>query len=205
MKAVHLLIFSALFASLSSSVAAAEGDEAMFGLRWGMKVAEVQALGVTITKTKGERNLETYKAASLPKNVSDVESYSLIFADGKLAKIASIGKDIANDPSGSSGKEQFEALTKALTEKYGKPSNNYQRTGNKLFKEYDEFYQCLAYTGCGQWSTVYEPNDKDIVIELKGLRRGTGYLVITAEAKPQWSQALDVYKSRKSSSDKDAL
>ncbi len=205
MKAFHSLIFCALFASLSSPVSAADGDEAMFGLRWGMKAAEVQASGVTITKKKGDRNLEIYEAVSLPKNVSDVESYSLIFADGRLAKISAIGKNIANDPSGSNGKERFEAIAKALTEKYGKPSNSYQSTGNKLFKEYDEFYQCLAYSGCGQWTTVYEPNDKDIVIELKGIRRGTGYLVITAEAKPQWSQALDVYKSRKSSSDKDAL
>lgn len=191
--------------SFAANANAADGDEAMFGLKWGMSPNEVKALGTTLTKTKAERNLETYKTGSLPKNLSDIESYLLIFADGKLVKMVAIGKDIVNDPTGSGGKERFESLTSALTEKYGKPSNNYQSVGNKLFKEYDEFYQCLAYSGCGMWSSVYEPTDKDISVDLKGQRRGSGYIVLTVESKPQWSRALDVFKTRKNSSDKDAL
>lgn len=110
-----------------------------------------------------------------------------------------------NDPTGSAGKERFEALTSTLTEKYGKPSDKYQTVGNKLFKEYDEFYQCLANSGCGMWISIYAPVDKDISVELKGLRRGSGYIVLTVESKPQWSNALDVFKTRKNSSDKEAL
>lgn len=184
---------------------AADGDEAMFGLKWGMNPSDLKAIGIALAKTKGERNLETYKTTSLPKNLSEVESYILIFADGKLAKITAIGKDITNDPTGSSGKDRVESLTSALTDKYGKPSNNYQSIGNKLFKEYDEFYQCLAYSGCGQWATIYEPNDKDISVELKGQRRGSGYILLTVESKPQWSKALEIFKTRRNSSDKDAL
>ena len=129
----------------------------------------------------------------------------MIFADGKLAKIWGLSRDISNDPSGSSGKERFETLRSALIQKYGQPKLNYQTVGNKLFKEYDEFYQCLRYSGCGLWVSSFEAPDKTLNIELKGLNRGTGYVDITAEAKPQWEQALEVYKSRKNSSDKDAL
>lgn len=192
-------------ALLSLPAFAADGDEALFGLRWGMTVAEVKAAGVTLSKTRGDRNLETYKASSMPKNLSDFESYSMVFADGRLVKIWGLSKDIANDPSGSAGKERFEALRTALIQKYGQPKLNSQTVGNKLFKEYDEFYQCLAYSGCGLWVSTFGTPDKDLSIELKGLRRGTGYVDITAEAKPQWGQALEVYKSRKNSSDKDAL
>ena len=99
----------------------------------------------------------------------------------------------------------MDCIARALTEKYGKPGNNYQSTGSKLFKEYDEFYQCLAYSGCGMWITIYESADKSISLEIKGLRRGIGYLVITTESTPQWPQALEIYKSKKTSSDKDAL
>ena len=184
---------------------AADGDEALFGLRWGMTVAEVKSAGVSITKTDGDRNLETYKALSVPKTLSDFESYWMIFADGKLAKVWGLSKNIENDPSGASGKERFDTLRSALVQKYGQPKINSQTVGNKLFKEYDEFYQCLKYSGCGLWAATFEPGDKDLSIELKGLSRGTGYINITAEAKPQWDQALKVYKSRKNSSDKDAL
>lgn len=184
---------------------AADGDDAMFGLRWGMTVAEVKSAGVALTKTSGDRNLELYKTLSVPRNVSDFESYQMIFADGKLAKIVGFSKDISNDPSGSSGKERFETLRSALEKKYGKPNINSQTIGNKVFEEYDEFYECLNYSGCGLWGSVFESVDKRTSIELKGLSRGTGYIEITAEAKPQWAQALKVYNSRKNSSDKDAL
>lgn len=192
-------------AVLSAQTHAADGDDALFGLKWGMTVSEVKAASSNLSKLRGERNLETYKASSVPKPLSDVEAYMFIFADGKLVKMWAVGKDIVGDPTGSIGKERFEALRGALNDKYGKPTQNYQSIGNKLFKEYDEFYQCLAYSGCGMWVSVFETPDKAIIVELKGLRRGTGYLEVTSESKPQWSNALDVFNSRKASSDKDAL
>ena len=191
LTAPHLLLALLL---VGASSFAADGDDAMFGLKWGMTPAAVKALGATLTKIKGERNLETYKTGSLPKNLSDIESYVLVFADSKLVKLSAIGTNIVNDPAGSSGKERFELLNSALTDKYGKPSNNYQNIGNKLFNESDEFYQCLAYSGCGMWVSIYNSADKDISVELKGQRRGSGYVTLTAESKPQWSMALDVYK-----------
>jgi hypothetical protein len=191
--------------SACMSALAADGDEALFGLRWGMTPAEVRAIDVTLTKSKGDRNLEIYRTTSLPRNVSDTESYSLMFADGRLVKLWAVGKNIVNDPTGSNGKERFEALRSALTEKYGKPTSNAQTTGNKLYRESDEFYQCLAYSGCGVWASIYETSEKVVSVELKGMSRGTGFLDITAEAKPQFERALEIYKTRKNKSDKDAL
>ena len=197
--------FAVLSLSFCLSAFAADGDDALFGLRWGMTIPDVKAVSVNLTKKKGERNLEFYSSTSLPKNISDVELYSMIFADGKLVKIWAISKDISNDPTGSTGKERFETLQSTLAEKYGKTIFNSQSIGNKLYKEYDEFYQCLAYSGCGQWTKFFESADKVISVELKGLRRGIGYIEVTAEAKPQWNRALEAYKSNKSKSDKDAL
>lgn len=205
MKRLKLISACLLTIAISSQVLAADGDEAMFGLRWGMSPSDVKSLNTILTKTKTERNLEIYSVTSLPKNVSDIEKYSLIFADEKLVKISAIGKDILGDPRGTLGKERFDSIAKALTEKYGKADTNDRLIGNKLYKEYDEFYQCLGYSGCGMWMSIFETTDKTIGLELKGIRRGTGYIYITTEAKPQWSEASNIYNSKKNSSDKDAL
>ena len=199
------LALASLVFLTSSAVLAADGDDALFGLKWGMSISEIRSTGSTLTKSRGDRNLETYKTSTVPRPLSDFESYMLIFADGKLVKLWGIGKDIPGDPTGSSGKERFETLRAALKEKYGQSTQNYQTIGNKLFKEYDEFYQCLAYSGCGMWVSTFETQEKAVILELKGLKRGIGYLEITAESKPQWSNALEIYKSKKANSDKDAL
>lgn len=199
------VLFSIALVTSSFTVSAADGDDALFGLKWGMTPAEVKAAGANITMKKGDRNIDTYSATSVPRGLSDFESYSFVFSDGKLVKLWGLSKDIENDLSGRDGKQKFETLRSALTEKYGKPVTNYQSIGNKLYKEYDEFYQCLAYQGCGMWVVLFKSKEKVVSLELKGLRRGIGYLDITAEAQPQWDQALEIYKSRKVSSDKNAL
>lgn len=188
-----------------TKAAAADGDEAMFGLRWGMSPKDVSSLGVTLAKKSADRNLETYTTTSLPRNLSDTEQYNLIFADGKLVKLVSISKDITGDPSGARGKEKFDAIAKALEEKYGAATDKAQVIGRKLYQEHDEFYQCLRYDGCGFWALIYKTPDKTIGVQLKGLRRGTGFLVVTTEAEPQFSSAMESYRSRQSSSDKAAL
>lgn len=198
------VILSLLFITTFPAIGA-DGDEALFGLRWGMTVAEVKSAGVKLTRVELDRNLDTYKAPSMPKNLTDFKSYSMMFANGKLIKMWGISKDIYNDPNGYSGKERFNALKYTLIGKYGKPKLSNQTIGNKLFEDSDEFYQCLSYSGCGQWAVVFETIDKTVGIELKGLSRGTGYLDITAEAIPQFSQALKEYEFKKDSSDKDAL
>jgi hypothetical protein len=205
MKQLKLISAFLMTIAISSQVIAADGDEAMFGLRWGMSPSDVKSLDTILTKTEAERNLEYYSTTSLPKNVSDVDKYLLIFADGKLVKITVIGKEITGDPSGSSGKQRFEGISKSLSEKYGKASQNNHLISHKLYTERDEFYQCLGYRGCGIWVSIFETTDKIIGLELKGIRRGVGYLRIATEANPQWSEALNIFESKKNASDKDAL
>lgn len=197
-------IFSWALFLASASVLAADGDDALLGFRWGMSIQDVRAVGSKLEKKEADRNLEIYEASTVPKPLSDFETYMLTFSDGKLVKVSVIGKDISGDPTGSNGKERFGALQHVLSEKYGKPKN-YQTIGNKLYKDRDEFYECLKYSGCGVWASSFENKEKTIVLEINGLRRGVGYLRIAAEANPQWSDALKVYKSKKASSDKDAL
>jgi len=198
------ILISATLA-ISSIAFAADGDDAMLGFKWGMSVQDVKAAGSRLEKKDTNRSLEIYEVSSVPKPLSDFEIYMLIFADGKLVKISAVGNDISGDPTGIKGKEQFKVLENTMKEKYGDPKHSYKRIGSKLYKEYDEFYQCLAYDGCGTWASIFETKDKSVVLEMNGVRRGTGYLRIVAESKPQWSNAIEKHKTKKASSDKDAL
>ncbi|MGV3526280.1 MAG: hypothetical protein ACO1RX_18825 [Candidatus Sericytochromatia bacterium] len=92
-----------------------------------------------------------------------------------------------------------------LTSKYGQPSEQFHKTGLKLYEDGDEFYECLRYTGCGYWSSFWKVDGENrIQLTLKGLSYGTGYLVISYEG-PQWSQAIDAHEAEQSNADQDAL
>lgn len=202
---VLVLFACAMMACYSAASVAADGDEALFGFRWGMTVAEVRDAGIETSRTRSEGAFETYRATTAPKPLNDMSVYSLVFANGRLVKLAAFGGDISADPIGTSGKERFSALRQILTEKYGPPKIDTQTTGNRLFKERDEFYQCLAYPGCGMWVSSFQAEDKVIFVELTGLRRGVGLIKVTAEATPQFSEALKEHKSRTARKDRDAL
>jgi len=182
-----------------------EKKEAMFGLNWGMTPKEITSLGITLIKVNEEKNFQYYITKSLPKNLSDIENYGLTFSDGKLVKLAAICKEITNDPTGSSGKKRFDVLNKSLQDKYGTPTHKYQGSGGTLFKEYDEFYECLNYAGCGVWACVYNTPTKTISLELKGQSRGTGFIALVVEAVPEWGDAVDKSNSIKNKSDADAM
>lgn len=190
---------------IASSVRAQFGNDAMFGLTWGMSPKEVQSRGVVLTKKSSDGTIEVYSAKSLPKNISDVDFYTLVFANGRLVKLSAAGETITNDQLGSEGKERYQTLKQTLTEKYGKPSDSSEIFGVKLYKDSDEFYQCLRYSGCGMWASLYKTSDRVISVELKGLGPGRGYISVVAESVPEFSQALDAKEQSDKRSDADAL
>ena len=93
----------------------------------------------------------------------------------------------------------------ALTEKYGKPKSSYHNVGVRLFKDPDEFYQCLAYDGCGFWVDVFDLPDRAILLKLNGLSRGTGFITLAYEAQPEWSKAMDQNTAEKMETTKKGL
>jgi hypothetical protein len=191
--------------SLAAAAIAKDNNEAMFGLRWDMSVSEVRATGAPLTQQRTEGNITAFRTESVPKGFSDAEFYVLMFASDRLVKIVMVTKDFTDDPFGTAGRERFAKIKTILEEKYGKPTMSSQEVGRKLFRERDEFYQCLAYTGCGLWAAVFEPPGKSISMELKGSRRGVGYVSITTEAEPQWTNALKQKRDSTGRSDANAL
>lgn len=66
-----------------------------------------------------------------------------------------------------------------------------------MYRRADEFYECLAYTGCGLWMALFKTPEKTASIWLKGVSRGKGYIDVTVEA-AEWSGVVDQINAAKS-------
>lgn len=197
LKAKVTVLFFVLF-----SLTIACGD-AMCGLKWCISPQDLKSMGIKLTKKITLNNLFTYVTDSLPKNVSDAEHYVLIFdGDSSLIKIVMYSKTITHDLWGAQGKKVFDKYSQMLEKTY-KQTSSYCSIGNKVYKNNDEFYQCLQYEGCGEWISFFKGENKSIQIELRGLDRGKGYLAVSEEADPEFSNALN-YRAR-NRSNKDSV
>lgn len=190
---------------LTSLNVSATSINAPFGFEWGQSKADIKSKGVVLKNCTEKNKIYACETTKPPKGVSFGESYNLYIDYEKgLQKVVLIGVDIKSDITGSDGKEQYSKIKSSLTKKYGEPTP-YETIGQKLYKEYDEFYQCLKYDGCGQWFSVWSPdNDGAIVLQLKGLSRGKGYLTLVYESK-EWAAIMDSFEDRKNTSDEGAL
>lgn len=173
---------------LINSPAWADG-EAVFGLNWGMTPQEIKSSGTILSLKNKINNLYIYRTKSLPKNLNETRYYTLVFDNNqKLVKIIMIGQNITNDISGKKGKTKFEEIAAALVKKY-EEIKSITEVGVKTYNEENEFYQCLAYKGCGLWVKMFEGKNKNITLQLNGLEKGKGYIDITVEAIPEWDEA----------------
>ncbi|MBR7782677.1 hypothetical protein [Undibacterium luofuense] len=201
-KKIFLLCFLFVF-SMSSN--ASEEKDAMFGLKWGMTKNDFEKLGIAIVLKKKQENLTIYKSSSVPKPLSGFSEYSYVFSDEKLVKIVATGDTIFDDAFGEKGKERFSNLHDALTQKYGEQETGTKTVGLKLYKESDEFYECLRYQGCGMWTAIFKTNSKSIVLDLVGVARGKGYVNIMVEAVPEFKDAIQQFNTKKNKLDAGAL
>ena len=184
-----------------------QSAEAPFGVNWGESKSAIERKGITLENSDRKGSIAAFKTKQLPKNLSIAEQYVLyIDNEYQLQKIIMVSKDIDEDLYGSKGKETFSDLKSKLTQKYGNPTNELERVGMTLYKENNGFYQCLAYEGCGMWVAIYKDQKEDvgILLELKGMKRGTGYIKITYEG-PNWSKIIDKMKKNNSESDAGTL
>jgi len=198
------ILLPVIFLFVTTNVVASEVT-APFGLKWGQTQKELTDKKVDLTDCSTSKKITSCKTINPVKGVSFGDLYMLFIDDDKgLQKIKMLSKDISSDISGSEGKALYSKVKSSLTKKYNAPKA-YEYIGQKLYDEYDEFYQCLKYDGCGSWFSFWEvKNGGNAFVELKGLSRGKGYLVLTYESK-EWSSIIDSLKQRETASDDDAL
>ena len=202
-KAILLMI---LITAVANTGFAREQD-APFGLVWGMTKVQAEKLGVRLEQSSSSDGLDIFKATSLPNSVSIAEFYSLTFdRTHHLQRIQMISKNITGDIYGTEGKEKYATLKDVLVKKYGQPTNGLERVGMELWNDADEFYQCLAYEGCGLWVAIFKhkESEQNILFALKGLGRGKGFIELCYEG-PMWFEVVDALKQRRTKADEGAL
>lgn len=198
-KIVFLLSLFMPMYSLAAEISAP------FGFEWGKTKLDIESTGIKLTECQEETGVTTCQTTIPPKGISFGETYFLfIDRDKGLQKLILIGKTIESDITGSEGKAIYEKIKSGLSDKYGKPES-YEYSGRKLYDEYDEFYQCLKYDGCGSWFSFWSPAEGgSSSLELNGLKRGAGFLRLAYESK-EWESIINSIENRKLSEDNDAL
>lgn len=200
MKRVIFLISLML---MSTGIRAAEGFPDPFGLTWGMSEASLMRLGFARTSSDNG-TLHVLTSKTVPKPWSQAETYAAVTYNDRLVKVVAVSKSFSDDIMGSEGKAAYEKINEVLTNKYGRPTSHMEEVGLKLYTEYDEFYQCLKYAGCGAYFTSYDVSGGTIGINLEGESRGAGYLKVTYES-PAFAVALKEIKNEVSGSDAEAF
>jgi hypothetical protein len=194
-----------LFLLALCCVTFAAENSAMFDLIWGMTPKELKKAGIVLEKKEASANLSRYVCASLPKNIDNIERYSLLFDDSLgLVKVTMYSENITGDVYGTEGKERFEKIEQMLQKTY-KKRDSFCSSGNDLYEESDEFYQCLRYPGCGDWASFWDGDNKIVNLELEGISRGTGYITLAVEAVPGFENAVARMNTIKAAREGDAL
>lgn len=173
----------AFLIGFSSVALSQEGPTAPLGMNWGdSKEKIVKDYGAS-PAGKNDSRLKLFSISSPPVKVSGYDEYYGVIDDQQgLVKII-IVENIKDDAYGAKGLEDYKKVKELLSKKYGKPDSQYEYMGRELYKENDEFYQCLAYQGCGAYSSFFkQPDGGDISLEVKGQRRGIGYITISYES-----------------------
>lgn len=173
-----------------------------FGLSWGMSETSLKKLGFTHAIDSG--GLRLFSSVSAPKAWSKAENYIAVTYKGRLVKAVANSFYFTDNVFGSEGKQNYNQIKSILRKKYGAPSTHYEQTGGKLYNESDEFYQCLDYSGCGAYLSIFEFVGGLIAVQLKGKRRGEGYLTISYES-PRFSVAKKEIERGDLESDVDAF
>ncbi len=178
--------------AIMSFGAAAQAQEAPFGFEWGQTLETVEAMTRSKASTELLWNqvhaLHTETAPSVPPG-TDFISLSIDPVLG-LGRIIWFSDDIVNDAFGTTGKERYFKHKSILSKKYGEPVTSGEIIGQEIWEEPDEFYQCLAYDGCGIYFAIWRTDEGvDLALQLNGIRPGQGYIEITYEG-PNWNAIL---------------
>lgn len=196
------IILVLITASLPLVASGQSSFPAPFGLSWEMSEAELKEAG--FTHANESNGFTLYSSVSAPKSWSKADVYIAIVYKGQLVKVSANSTDFTDDIYGTEGKKVYNQMKALLTKKYGAPLQSIERVGLKLYDDPDDFYQCLDYSGCGMYVSLFNIEGGSIGVTLKGERRGQGSLNIAYES-PEFSKAKADIDRDDETADADAL
>lgn len=158
------------------------------GLEWGQSQQTLIKNNFNLKRCETDGKITSCEVIHSVKGVAYGAQYILYFDEtAGLQKLEVPIRYLSNDNTGEEGKSVYNELKNYLIGQYDQP-HILEYIGRKLYGEYDEFYQCLHYKGCGSWVSFWEhKNGEHTYLGLIGVAKGTGYLVLLNESK-QWQE-----------------
>jgi hypothetical protein len=175
--AVAALVLS--FLTVSHPVRAE--SSAPFGLTWGMNLEALEALGIESRPLFTEGPDSRVVVRKLPKMLGDMAEATLWFGpDDRLHRIESRGVDVRHDEDGSRLKARYNALSRALSQKYGKGE-----TRHEIFAAWTKPSDFLMgiYRGDTKYYTLFTSKDVDVRLEIRATRRFVGHYLLVFDYK----------------------
>jgi len=199
--AVVLLV---MFGFTTDTYAQKKDPKGVFGYVWSTPIALLK-VRKELTHERLDDITMLFQTATPPKGIPGFDTYALL-ASKKLGlvKVVAVGETITGDPYGKEGRAAYKKLAASLAKKY-KMSDEGKIVGGKLYKEDDEFYECLNYAGCGVWGATFTGKHHTITLMLNGVRRGTGYLKLIVESDPGMDNYIKEKEEWKAQGVDDAL
>ena len=158
--------------------------EAPFGLKWGMHLNDLDGLGVQINSTSKNGNLTMVNAKTMAQAFPDTATVNMLFdSQAGLVKVRWISTALSDDPDGTKGRVKYGELKKLMVQDRGNPTDETMVVGARLFDQEDEFYQCLAYDGCGVWTSLWEQKPSGgVLLSIEGEGPGKGFVQVDYES-----------------------
>lgn len=172
-----------------------------FGLSWGATSKELSDIG--FTKLDSGDDMVAMHSYATPKSWSIGKEYVVFLYNDKMVRAGAFSEPFKNDVYGTEGKEAFERIVGLIGKKYG-PMKKTTFTGLKLYKDSDEFYQCLEYAGCGYYQASLDYAGGQIHVRLIGERRGEGKLMVSYDS-PELNAANSAIDAKGMENDDDAF
>lgn len=169
------LVVMVLLSLCARMANAGVGQSAPVGLTWHISAVDlIRKYSAEKLRVNKKDSTTLYYIKRVPKKINDFDSiYGVVHNEHGLVKII-LSKDFIRDAYGDEGRKSYLKYKTLLSEKYGK-AESYEYTGKMTYSGKDEFYQCLAYQGCGGYASFYH----GVSLELVGYSRGYGTLKIT--------------------------
>ena len=183
---IKIILALTLFLTAASSSAQPLNSAAPFGLAWGAKKADLENL---FDCHLGKKALEYCYLRNPPNPMEpDAEYLVIIDQNAGLVKANYLSPNIKNDPEGKMGIARFNQLKSLIKQKHPTAtSEEFIYQNRKLYEKKDQFYQCLAFSACGNYSFFLStPNGVIATLELYGNVNGDGYIIIRYES-PQYA------------------
>lgn len=167
-----------LFLNAQSALA---DSTAPFGLTWGMTLQALESRGVGVRPLFSDGPDTRVAVRNLPKMLSDTDEAILSFgADNRLRRIEARSIDFRHDSDGARLKARYNALSRALTAKYGKGETHHDIA--ITWRKPTDFLMGL-YRGASTYYSTFAGTEVAVRLEIRATRRFVGHYVLIFEYK----------------------